>query len=114
MALLTDSILPVDLRFIAGSSFGGVYSILFSLSVSLHMDFIWLWLASMSCIMVGLVWVCSMCCRTKIVSCMPLVSNVAALMSGCRYASLASASPCVCVCVVLFVFWVCPVLCGSS
>ena len=98
MSLLAINTAPADLLFVAGSSFGGACIILYTFIVSLNMDSIWRCLVSVRCTSVGLVWVFTTCCTSKTVLCMPLVSNVVALMDGFRYVFLDCAPCCVFVC----------------
>ena len=83
MSLLTVRIVPADRRFVVESSFGNVCCSLYSSDVSRHMDFKWLCLVSVRFTSVDLLGVFTMCCRSSIVLCMPLVLNETAFMAGC-------------------------------
>jgi len=52
-------------------------------------------LVSVRCIIVGFHWVFMMCCRSRIVLCIPLVLKVTDFLGGCRYSIVSDESFCV-------------------
>jgi len=83
-SLCVARMVPTDLRFVVGYSFGDGCMSLYSLKASLHMDLMWLCLVSVRYSIVGLVLEMSMRCRSNMVLCMPLVLNGTAWIAGCR------------------------------
>jgi hypothetical protein len=86
---------PPDLVFVVGSRVGWVQISLYSFSASLHIDFMWLCLVYVRCIIVGFFWVFMMSCRSRIMLCIALVLKVTAFMGGCRYSIVSEMSCCV-------------------
>ena len=78
ISLRVARMVPANLRFVVGSSFGDVCVSLYSVKASLHVDLMWLCLVSVRYSIVGLDLELSMRCRFNIVVCMPLVLNVTA------------------------------------
>jgi hypothetical protein len=52
-------------------------------------------LVSMRCIIVGFFGVFVMCCRSRVVLCIPLGLKVTAFMGGCRHSNVSNESCCV-------------------
>ena len=95
VSLLAASMVPPDLLFVVGSRVGWVWTSLYSLSTSLHIDLMWLCLVYVRWIIVGFFLLFMMCCRSRIVLCVPRVLKVIAFMGGCRYSSVFGGSWCV-------------------
>ena len=88
VSLLTARMVPADRRLVKNYTFVDVCGCLYSLRVSLHMNLNRLCFVSVRYIIICFVELLMICCKSKIVACMPLVLSVTAVIAGRLCSSL--------------------------